>query len=194
MTLNMLRSSRINPKLSAYNQIWGNFNTTPMAPPGCRVVVHKSSETRGTWTSHGVEGFYCEPAMNHYRNYQCYIPETNEMRFGKTVEFFPKHVQMPQTSSEDRLSAAIENMTNILQNPHPVIPSLQEGTPINDTIAKLQKIFGKEKTPPQKKRTRNYHFPRVLQNHTTPRVLNRNNNSPRVVERLQRIIEQDEET
>ena len=50
MTLNMLRPSRINPKLSAYNQIWGNFNfkTMPLAPPRCRVVVHESPESRGT--------------------------------------------------------------------------------------------------------------------------------------------------
>jgi hypothetical protein len=140
MTLNMLLPSRINPKLSAYNQIWVNFNfnTTPLAPPGCRVVVHESPESRRTWASHGVQGFYyCEPAMNHYRNYKCYIPETNGMRLGKTVEFFPKHVQMPQTSSEDRLSAAIENITNILQNPHSATPLLKEGTPNNDAISKL---------------------------------------------------------
>jgi hypothetical protein len=157
-------------------------------------VVHESPETRGAWASHGVQGFYCEPAMNHYRNYKCYIPETNGMRLGKTVEFFPKHVQMPQTSSEDRLSAAIENITNILQNLHPATPSLKEGTPNNDAISKLQKIFGSNTTPPQTKTTMNYNFPRVLKNNNSPRVLSRNNDSPRVVERMERIIEQDEET
>ena len=34
-TLCMLHPSTINPLLSAYNQLWGNFdfNTTPLAPP-----------------------------------------------------------------------------------------------------------------------------------------------------------------
>ena len=40
MTLNMLRASRINPKLSAYSYLFGefDFNATPLAPPW-----HKSS-------------------------------------------------------------------------------------------------------------------------------------------------------
>jgi hypothetical protein len=43
MTLNMCRPSRINRKLSAYQQVWGNFdfNKTPLAPPGYKVVVHE---------------------------------------------------------------------------------------------------------------------------------------------------------
>ena len=38
-TLCMLRPSRINPRISAYNQVWGNlnFSRTPLAPPGCKV-------------------------------------------------------------------------------------------------------------------------------------------------------------
>jgi hypothetical protein len=43
MTLNMLRCSRINPKLSAYTQIFGvfDYNQTPLAPIGTRTVVHQ---------------------------------------------------------------------------------------------------------------------------------------------------------
>jgi hypothetical protein len=42
LTLNLLRSSRVNPKLSAYAYLSGNFdfNKTPLAPPGTKVVVH----------------------------------------------------------------------------------------------------------------------------------------------------------
>ena len=42
ITLNMVRPSIINPKLSTYNQILGvsNFGKTPLAPPGCKIVVH----------------------------------------------------------------------------------------------------------------------------------------------------------
>ena len=36
LTLNLMRNSRLNPKLSAYAQLFGNFdfNATPIAPPG----------------------------------------------------------------------------------------------------------------------------------------------------------------
>jgi hypothetical protein len=43
MTLNLLRGSRINPKLSAYAQLHGAFdyNKTPLALPGTKVVIHE---------------------------------------------------------------------------------------------------------------------------------------------------------
>ena len=42
ITLNLLRTARCNPKLSAYSYIFGtyNFRATPMAPPGTKVIVH----------------------------------------------------------------------------------------------------------------------------------------------------------
>ena len=62
-TLNMLRGSRINPKLSAYQQIWGDFdyNTTPLAPPGCLAVIYDAPEDRPTWSNHGTIGYYIGP-------------------------------------------------------------------------------------------------------------------------------------
>jgi hypothetical protein len=79
MTLGICRPSRTNTKLSAYQQVWGNFdfNKTPLAPPGCKRVVHEREMKRGVWTCHGVVGLYISLAMNHYRNYNnSYIPET----------------------------------------------------------------------------------------------------------------------
>jgi len=52
MTLNMLRQSRINPKLSAHDQLFGtfNYNRTPLAPLGTKVIIHEkqNNEHRGT--------------------------------------------------------------------------------------------------------------------------------------------------
>jgi hypothetical protein len=72
MTLNMCRPSRINPKLSAYQQVWGNFdfNKTPLAPPGCKVVVHERAMERGAWACHGVVGYYIGPAITTIVTYQ----------------------------------------------------------------------------------------------------------------------------
>ena len=41
-TLNMVCRSQVNPQLSIYQQIWGNFdfNRTPMGIPGCKAMVH----------------------------------------------------------------------------------------------------------------------------------------------------------
>ncbi|OEU05713.1 hypothetical protein FRACYDRAFT_231764 [Fragilariopsis cylindrus CCMP1102] len=148
MTLNMCRPSRINPKLSAYQQVWGNFdfNKTPLAPPGCKVVVHERAMERGAWACHGVVGYYIGPAMKHYRNYISYIPETKGIRTTNTIEFFPEKVDMPTTATTDRLARAAEDLADILQAPHPATPFLQQGTVVNDAVEQLKKIF----TPPNR--------------------------------------------
>ena len=58
ITLNLLCSSRSNPKLSAYAYLFGNFDfqATPLAPPGTRVVTYKARNTRTTWAANGEDG------------------------------------------------------------------------------------------------------------------------------------------
>jgi hypothetical protein len=50
ITLNMLRTSRINPKLSASTQIDGqnDYNRAPMAPLGTRIIAHETPSHRKT--------------------------------------------------------------------------------------------------------------------------------------------------
>ena len=68
LTLNLLRPSRLNPRLSAEAQLNGafNYNRTPLAPPVTRVVVHEAPGNRHTWDPNGVNGWYLGPARNHY--------------------------------------------------------------------------------------------------------------------------------
>ena len=48
MTLNMLRTSNIDPTKSAYEAVYGRFdyNTTPLAPPGSKATVHRKLNQR----------------------------------------------------------------------------------------------------------------------------------------------------
>ena len=71
---------------------------------------------------------------------------------------------MPKVSSEDRLSAAFENVTAVLNNPHQCTPFLQEGTKTYDTVQKLTKIF----TYPPKRDANT--SPRVPETVQPPRV------------------------
>jgi hypothetical protein len=65
MTLNMLITLRINPKLSAATHIFGqcDFNRAPMAPPGTRIIAHETPSRRKTWAPHGQDGWYIGPAL-----------------------------------------------------------------------------------------------------------------------------------
>ncbi|CAJ1962020.1 unnamed protein product [Cylindrotheca closterium] len=76
LTINLLRASRINPKLSAWAQLHGHldFNRTPMAPSGTKVIVYETPTQRSTWAPHGLNGFYVGPAIDHYRCYRCTTP------------------------------------------------------------------------------------------------------------------------
>ena len=68
LTLNLLRSSRIHPSLSAHASLFGNFdfNQTPLAPPGTKIVAHTNSDTQTTFGEHGKVEWYVGPSPEHY--------------------------------------------------------------------------------------------------------------------------------
>lgn len=133
VTLNLLRESRIQPALSAYAQIHGafNFDRTPLAPAGCKIIIHDRPKDRPSWAKHGTAGFYVGPAMQHYRNYTCYMPTTRHTRWSNTVEFFPTCCQLPKTSDTDRLNMTLQDIKDIITQPHGPRPYLQLGTEAN---------------------------------------------------------------
>ena len=63
-TLNMMRPTHINPKISADTYVQGthDFNRVPLAPPGILTVIHKSPDTRKSYAPHGLKsGMSGEP-------------------------------------------------------------------------------------------------------------------------------------
>ena len=79
MTLNMLRGSRLNNKLSAWAQVHGqyDFDAHPIAPPGINVMVFEDADKRGSWDPHCVAGHYLGPSLEHYRNHRVWINMNN---------------------------------------------------------------------------------------------------------------------
>ena len=97
LTLNLLRPARNNPALSAYAVMNGDFNftATPLAPPGTKVLVHEKPEVRPMWATHGSDGWYLGPALEHYRCYRVYVTSTRAERISDTVEFFQDSAEEP---------------------------------------------------------------------------------------------------
>jgi hypothetical protein len=124
LSLNLLRSSRINPKLSAWAQVHGafDFNRTPLAPPGTRVLIHEPAALRETWAPHAVEGWYIGPAMEHYRCYTVWTDATRAERIANTLTWFPSHVEMPTTSSLELATAAATDLVAALLQPSDAAP------------------------------------------------------------------------
>jgi hypothetical protein len=59
ITLNLLWKSRINPRMSAYAQLneHFDFNSTPLAPPGTRIIAHATPYQRASRDPHGLDGY-----------------------------------------------------------------------------------------------------------------------------------------
>ena len=120
----MLRQSRINPKLSANDQVFGTFNyqRTPLAPLGTKVIIHERPDQRLTWDKHGLPGFLVNQAKDYFRSYQVSVTITGATRVLGVIELLPTKYKMPKTSSADRINAAFEKIGEALNN-----PKLREG-------------------------------------------------------------------
>ena len=78
LTLNLLRSVHVNPKLLVWAYLFGQFdyNKTPLVPPGTKVLAHDKPTTRSSWALHGEYGWTIGPSLEHYRCIKCYFPKT----------------------------------------------------------------------------------------------------------------------
>jgi hypothetical protein len=124
ITLNLLRTSRLHPQLSAATHYHGlvDYNNTAFAPPGYKIIAHEKPGKRRTWAPHGQHGYSLGPSMHQYLCQNVYITTTASERIVDTLELFPHNYQMPQLSSTDRLLMSAKYMMDAFQNPHPEAP------------------------------------------------------------------------
>jgi hypothetical protein len=59
ITLNLLRTSRLHPQLSAAAHFHGliDYNKTVFAPPGCKIIAHETPSQKRTWAPPGQPGY-----------------------------------------------------------------------------------------------------------------------------------------
>jgi hypothetical protein len=139
----MLRTSRINPKLSASTHIDGqyDFNRAPMAPPVTIMIAHETPSRRRTWEPHGQYGWYVGPALEHYRCYTVYINKTRGERVAETVDFFPENFKLPFPSTQELATKAATELTHALLHPQPAGPFFKVGDEQTLSLKCLADIF-----------------------------------------------------
>jgi hypothetical protein len=117
LTLNLLRPSHLNPTMSAREQLFGpyDYNRAPIAPPGTPVVTHVKPAARGTWASHGEDGFYVGPSPEHYRCFRVWVTRTQAIRTTDTLSWHPVDAPFPGSQSTDHLTLAIQHLTDTIQ-------------------------------------------------------------------------------
>ena len=106
ITLNLLCTSCIDPKKSAYHQLFGHqydWNAHPLAPPGTKAIVYESPLTQKSWGCRGMDAWYCGPAMDHYRNSKFFVPATKAYRISGSFDLFPQHCILPTFAPEQHV-------------------------------------------------------------------------------------------
>ena len=92
ITLNILRTSRVNPSLSAYIYPYDpyKFNKSPMAPPRTCVFIHDKHVNHMSWGNNGTPGWYIGPSLDHQIFINCYMPATDIVSITDTLKYTPK--------------------------------------------------------------------------------------------------------
>ena len=108
----------LHPHMSTFNHLEGMFdyNATPMAPPGIKVLIFNTPTQRRIWAQHGVDGWYISHAPLHYRNFKCYIPATRGERTATSLSFFPHDFAVPANTQHDDVARSIRDLTAALNH------------------------------------------------------------------------------
>ena len=153
LTLNILRQSTINPKISAWEFFNGpfDFNKTPLGPVGCRVLIHAKPTTRRSWDFRAKEGFYIGPALDSYRCFKLVKMDTKSQVISDTVEFRHAYRTIPVPTAEDRIVHGLHEITDALMDKPPPTTISQL-----DALSNLRDVFESWRllAPPSPGRTR----------------------------------------
>ena len=125
-----------------------DFNRTPMAPPGTKVILHEKPQQRRSWDPHGTTGWYLGPELEHYRCYRVFTTTTKAERITDTVEFFPQRVTVPYPSPTDVAIRATQELIGVLKNPIPSTPFAHVGHNQMEAIQAIADIFQWHLQPP----------------------------------------------
>ena len=98
--LNILRKSRADPSVSAWEQLHGRYNhhRLPLIPFGAKGLVYEPSTTRalGTFGPHGSTGFYIGHAYDHFGSYRMYVTDTRATRVTDSIYWLPHNPSYPR--------------------------------------------------------------------------------------------------
>ena len=144
-TLNLLRTSRIDPSKSAYEILEGpyNFDRYLIAPPGTQAVIYDAPENRASWQPRGTNAWYLNPAKDHYRSAHFFVTETNACRISASAKLFPQHCDpLPDVDTAKHVNNIAEELTSaylrLVQ---------RKGIKTTNTIQTLRSALQHQKSP-----------------------------------------------
>jgi hypothetical protein len=117
LTLNLLRQSKVAPKIPAFAHIHGHYNymKKPFAPLGYAIEAHIKPEDRRTWDTRSDAGFSLGTSMQHHHCFCMYITKTRATRISDTVFFKHQYITNLTDSPESHVVAAAQQLATVLQ-------------------------------------------------------------------------------
>ena len=136
LMLNLLCPSRCDPKVSACSALEGtfDFNKTPMAPPGTKVIVHKK-------TAMLLMGPPWHRVMERRERCSALTNATQAERTSDTGDFFHQNLKVPFLSANDVAVHAANELVQVLKNPGPANPLTQVGSQQLEALQQLADVF-----------------------------------------------------
>ena len=139
LTLNLLRQSRITPKVSAFAHVHGqhDFMKKPFAPIGCTIHTHVKADDRRTWDTRSEPGFNLGTSMEHHRCFKVYVTRTRATRISDTVIFQHQYITRPTISPESHVVAAAQQLATALKG------NIPAGNHTAEALKKVSQLFTK---------------------------------------------------
>jgi hypothetical protein len=103
--------------VSAYQFMHGEFdyNKMPLAPLGCAVQMHESTNIQRTWNVHSLNGWYLGTSNKHYWCHTIYCTKTRAERISDTVFFQHRYLTQPVVTPTDATIKAMGDLRGVLK-------------------------------------------------------------------------------
>ena len=192
MTLNMIRPTNINPKISAFTILYGewSYDAHPILPVGWRSLVFEDPADRRKYSYHGVKGYVVGVSKQGYRKVTFLIPSTGQLRESNTYALWaPDQFTMPEVPThEEVLLEASANLRRACQSVEWETATEQERKSVAAGLDRLQaaikneaeKIVGTINEPPRRQvsqREELYNRPLTQVQHRYPTRLSKQVNN-----------------
>ena len=141
MTLNMVRPCRVNPRMSAYTALEGEFtcNDTPLAPLGSMVIAGDTPSQRSSWAPHGTKAWYIGSEMEHYRCLQVHVPKTGGAAIVDTFKWSESNpFKQPKITHEEQLTTEAHELAKAIKHDNLcMLPNKK----LRDNMTQLESLF-----------------------------------------------------
>jgi hypothetical protein len=139
LTLNLLRQSKVPPKISAFAHVHGphDYMKKPFAPLGCAIQAYIKPEDRRTWDTRLDAGYSLGTSMQHHQCFRVYITKMRAMQISNMVFFKHQYITNQTVSPEPHIIAAAQQLATALTG------NIPAGNKTAAALNKVSELFTK---------------------------------------------------